>query len=47
MKKNYIIPLITNNRKNLGEVVNFAIDDIKQNWEKYLRRCGYSEKEKK
>ena len=29
--------------KKLEHVVNEAINDIKENWEKYLTRCGYEE----
>ncbi|MCS4541791.1 MAG: hypothetical protein HY929_05665 [Euryarchaeota archaeon] len=28
---------------DLNEVVKYAINDIKQNWENYLKRCGYAQ----
>ena len=28
--------------EDLSALVNIAIDDIKQNWKSYLRRCGYA-----
>lgn len=30
---------------NLAKVVNLAINDLKRNWKKYLRRCGYEKEE--